>query len=239
MNDASLLTCYHALFRQVRDRLSQLKPKEEVRVFVYPCAGPELGTARGFLMHGEERPTGKIDPAQSAPVSDDEQLALTKLSPVSVLHVGEYVHIGLESRRSGFLHLFNFGTGGKPKRLIPNTSDAPLTELPADRLVFVTPNHGSSPHLPLRQTFRELGDRQGTRLGKANNFPEGILALITSGQIRIEAGDLHSDWRTSYRGGSAWDQGEVLAGADAGLSRLLKSVDWDWGYLEVPVVEQA
>lgn len=237
MNDASLLICYHALFRQVRDRLTQLKPGQEVRVFVYPCAGPEIGTARGFLMHGEERPAAQIDPVQSAPVGTQEQVALTKLKPVSVLHVGEYVHIALESRQSGFLHLFNFGTGGKPERLIPNTSEVSLTQVPADRLVFVTPNHGYSPHLPQRQTFRELGDGQGNRLGKANHYPEGILALITSGQIRIEAGDLHSDWRTSYRGGSSWEQGEVLSEAENALGCLLKSVDWAWGYLEVPVVE--
>lgn len=239
--DDTLLAYRHTLIEQVIERFNTAWPRREVQLFLFPCVAADVGSARGFVKQGEERPTLCMDTQQGAPVSDVEKAKLSNLNPVQELRVGEHIHIAVESNFAGFLHLFNFGTDGRVAKLFPHSPESAL-EVPASKTVFVTPSQGCSPFVKERIAFREMGDGHANQVGKANGYPERVFALVMARKVAVEAGDLHPDWHvfdSSYRGvgESAWDQGEVIDGTRDEFSRRFRLGECAWGYLEVPVVD--
>jgi len=237
----SVLAFRQALICRVLEQFREMKPEPEVRLLIYPCVHESLASARGFVMHGEPRPPLSWDDQASAPLADEDKESLSDLQPVKELRVGEYIHLALESERAGYLHLFNFGTSGDVAKLFPHKATS-AREVPLSRRVFVTPNRDISRFMKGRGPFQELGDGQRNRLGRANGYPERLLALVMKRKVAVRASDLHPDWHVfdeHYRsaGGSGWDDDEAVAEESSEFSQKFPVHEWGWGYVEVPVVD--
>ena len=226
----NLLGYRHALIHQTIERFTVARPLQEVSLFLFPCATAQPGSARGFVsnqMEAVPRLTG-----------DAVLQGLVKtLGRVAELCVGDYVHIAVESRLAGRLHLFNFGTSGDVARL-QLSNHRETMELPAGRAVLVTAGESD-----VRTACRELGDSEEGRLGRANGHPERLLALVTEKPTTITAGDLHPEWlpfdhRFRSVAANPWTSGTVRsATAENTFLGTIGNNAWAWGWVEVSVVD--
>jgi len=150
---------------------------------------------------------------------------------VNSLRVGEHMHLVVNSNRPGYLHMFNLGMSGSVAKLFPHMPDQ-AQYIPAGRRLFITQS-GASPFT--RGPYRELGDSSDPRtLGKANGYPERILAIVVDSHVNIKASDLHPDWAkydTSYRDAGGWG----VVQDETSWFWHLPSVTWTWGIIEIPV----
>jgi len=229
----------HGRIQAVLARFRAAKPVERVKIILYPCTNQALGSMRGFCKKGEERPTGGVDTKVCASLHTDEIEAIEQARPIESLVIGDFLHIVVQSDRAGFLHLFNFGTSGDVARLFPHHSDSAI-RIPQTSQVFVTATHGRSPFSDEKQPYREVGDSVTDSLGNANGYPERLLAIVTSNKAGIAADGFDPEWScyaTRYRGATGWDQVFDTAEERASFWTQMPLDEWEWGLLEVPVVE--
>lgn len=234
----SLLAYRHAIAEEAIGRLQAAHPDQQIRLNLFACAGPQIISARGFCSN-KPGPLRELEVFEGV-VPSGSPRGLAGLGPVTELLVGEHIHISMESGVSGFLHLFNLGTNGDVARLSPPENEPPR-EIPAGRHLLITPHHGVSPFVAHRTPYRELGDSAGGCLGKANGYPERLLALVLKSPVLVEADDLHPEWRVfqhRYRNAGSPIHQEAPIGADEGedLPQKLGN-DWAWGCVAVPVVD--
>ena len=221
-------------------RFRAVKPVDRVNIILYPCMNPALGSMRGFCKKGEARPVGGVDTKFGASVHTDEIEAIEQARPIETLVIGDFLHIAVQSERSGFLHLFNFGTSGDAAKLFPHQSDSAI-RIPQGSRFFVTATHGHSPFSEEKQPYREVGDCLTDSLGHANGYPERLLAIVTTGRAGIWADSFDPEWSCDeprYRTAAGWDQVLDTSGAQASFWSQMPLDEWEWGLLEVPVVER-
>ncbi|HOX04537.1 MAG TPA: DUF4384 domain-containing protein [Candidatus Paceibacterota bacterium] len=220
--------------------LRKLQPVCAVRVYVVPAPGAELRGMRGFVRHGQPPPCFEPCPESSAPLSSDDLDRLKSACMVDELRVGDYLHILVESDRSGYLHMFNLGMSGRVAKLFPHSPES-TRWIPAQRTLLVTPNEGMSPFVEAAEPYQEKGDSYGDN-GRANGYPERLLAVVTDRQVAVEAGDFHVDWlgfNAHYRGlDSEWDRGAVTDSLTGRFETKHGREGWGWGLFEIPVVDR-
>lgn len=228
----------------VVERLQQSKPEEDVQVLLLACNSAGVSSYRGLCMHGGTRPVAikKEVPAPVHAVSSSAsnlqaaslptEISSIELMPqVNSLRVGEYMHVVVTSERPGYLHMFNLGMSGSVAKLFPHTPDRAQYIMGGKRL-FITQGNAS----PFTSgMYRELGDSSNTsQLGKANGYPERLLAIVIDEHVNIKAGDFHPSWSVfdaSYRSAENW--GTVQD--DTSWFWKLPPSAWSWGIIEVPV----
>jgi len=244
----------------VVERFRQSGAPEGIEVLLLACNGPGVGSYRGICMHGGKRPVAVKREATPPPVPSHllapnrvqpppipshlltpapvqppplppEIQAVDSMPQVNSLRVGEHMHLVVNSDQPGYLHMFNLGMSGSVAKLFPH---APKDALPitAGRRFFITQS-GVSPFTS--GPYRELGDSSNPRqLGKANGYPERILAIVVGDHVNVKASDLHPDWAkfdTTYRGTGGWG----VVQDETSWFWHLPSVTWTWGIIEIPV----
>ena len=84
----------------------------------------------------------------------------------------------------------------------------------------------------------EIGDgRCSADLGRANGYPERILAIVTKENICIKASDLHQAWDCfdhSFRRNDGWENVEKKNSWFWELSQG----EWEWGHIEAVVKDK-
>jgi len=232
----------------VVERFRQSKRQEEIEILLLACGGPGLGSYRGICMHGGKRPVAVKQEAPSPPplppMPHVSQSAVVQPPPlpaelanaaampqVDSLRVGEHMHLVVNSDRPGYLHMFNLGMSGSVAKLFPHTPEK-AQYIPAGRRLFITQT-GVSPFTT--GPYRELGDSSNPQTqGKANGYPERILAVVLDSHVNVKAGDLHPDWTkfdTTYRGTGSWG----VVRDETSWFWHLPSATWTWGIIEIPV----
>lgn len=235
-NDIPLISRQTIVLQVVR-RLEELKP-QTVQICLLPCSRSGLTSARGYISS-----CGKAAPPNQIWTREGDAFLPAKLPPdlpiLDAIRIGEFAHLCVENCWSGYLHVFNIGTNGGVRRLTPPASHLPKP-ISENRPVLVTPNGAGSIYMAGHEPCRELGDSGGNELGRANGYPERVLAMVTAKRVEIETGDLHPDWKSLCAAGRAatsdsWTQGEVTPAKEPRFPSRLAPGDWAWGLVEAKV----
>lgn len=134
------------------------------------------------------------------------------LRRIDALRVGEGLHVLIDAPAAGHLHLFNLGSSGNARRMLPRPGEAP-PRVEANRVFLASP----------------AGDAGWVEQGPANGFPERVLAVITAEPASLPATCLHP----------SWDDAALARGFEAPLVEPMLSAwpaqAWAWGICEAPV----
>lgn len=90
------------------------------------------------------------------------------------LHLGQELQVVVSSPQSGYLHLFNLGSSGEVRRMLPRPGAAPAA---------LAPGH---PYLALASP-----DSPWIEKGPLNGFPERVLAIVTTEPNSVLPSALH------------------------------------------------
>jgi hypothetical protein len=246
-NDTKL-QARHGRISEVLNWFRSAKPEHEGLITLE--AAPEENTAamRGFCKSGETPPVMETVPStEETPFEPNQDSGGHPMRPeqITSLRIGEWMRIGIHSPFVGFAHVFNLGTDGWPAKIFVSEGavERPIAQLPAGRSVYLNQG-GWVDGAAGAKAYREIGDGTVESPGKPNGHPERILAIVLKADESLVAGDLHdhNDWKKQdavFRGGGkgAWSGGKVIREARNRFLRTHSDDDWEWGFLELPVVD--
>lgn len=221
-------------FDALRDRLKTEYADRAAKwgINIYPCATAAPRSCRGTCL-ALPKPAAAGQPQVDESEMPAELKDEAHLPEIKELHVGDYLHVAVTSPVSGVLHLFNLGTSGTVAKLLPHAK-ASTQRVAANTRYFVTGGMAST----FRQDpYIERGASANGGPGRANGFPERLLAIVETGAETpgVEATDLNPEWsrfNAVYRG----TKGNWTSGPAATRPDFWSRPDWVWGYIEVPVV---
>jgi hypothetical protein len=199
-----------AVIRQVLQGLATAQaPTVRVGLFARIADGPD--GIRG-LLNLAPRPSppssGSVDESGLPPAFRDEG------SPsLSSVRLGHELHVVVSAPTAGYLHLFNLGSSGDVRRMLPRPGDSP-TALEAARAHLASP----APAMPWVEK------------GPLNGFPERVLAVVTSQLQAVPPSSLHPSFNDA-----AYARGFGPAVID-GLLAAWPGSAWSWGCCEARIV---
>jgi hypothetical protein len=195
-----------AVIRQVLESLAAAKaPTVRVRLFATIAEGPN--GIRGLLNPAPRppiSPSGGVDESDLPPAFREEGRPSLRS-----LRLGQELHVVLSAPTRGYLHLFNLGSSGEVRRMLPRPGELPAV-LEADRACLALP----SPSMPWVEK------------GPLNGFPERVLAVVTTQPQAVPPSCLHPSFNDA-----AYARGFGPPIIDA-LLAAWPSATWSWGACE-------
>ena len=128
------------------------------------------------------------------------------------MRLGAELRLAVNVPRPGFLHLFNLGSSGEVRRMLPRPGQRPTAVEPG-RDILLSPTSSA----------------QWIEEGPANGFPERVLAVVTVEARAVLPSCLHPSWNDS-----AYTRGFGLPVVESRLSAW-PTAAWDWGYCEAAI----
>jgi hypothetical protein len=180
-------------------------PVIRVRLFALISPGPR--GIRGLLN------PDPLPAAQSPSTVDESALPPgfreDGMQNVASLRIGNELHVVVSAPTRGYLHLFNLGSSGDVRRMLPRPGEPPSAVDPGRA-------HLSSPAPAIPWIEK----------GPANGFPERVLAVVTAEPKAVPPSCLHPSWNDL-----AYTRGFGPPVIEPRLSAW-PAATWSWGFCE-------
>jgi hypothetical protein len=198
-----------AVIRQLLQSLAAAQtPAVQVRLLARINGGP--AGIRGILNPSPRPAVPPPQPVDESPLPppfrEDASPSLTSL------RLGHELHVVVTSARRGYLHLFNLGSSGEARRMLPRPGETPVLLEPGRAHLA-----SAAPGAPWVEQ------------GPVNGFPERILAIVTAQSSSVPASFLHPSFSDA-----AVARGFSPPMVDA-LLAAWPAADWAWGDCEARV----
>lgn len=196
----------------IRQMLQSLAGAQAPAVQVRLLARIAEGTAgiRGILNPSPRPAAPPPPPVDESPLPPPFR---SEASPsLDSLRVGHELHVVVTASRRGYLHLFNLGTSGDARRMLPRPNEAPALLEPGR--AYLASASGTTPWI---------------EQGPVNGHPERILAIVTAQPSSVPASLLHP----------SFSDGAVVRGFSPPMVDALlaawPAADWAWGCCDARV----
>lgn len=199
-----------AAIRQLLESLADAQAPT-VGVRLVARIGPGAAGLRGIL-----NPAPRPAPAP-VPRADESDVPLpfreTGLASLPALRLGHELHVVVTTPRRGYLHLFNLGSSGEVRRMLPRPGEPPAALEPGRA------------HLALPAPGQPWVEK-----GPLNGHPERVLAVVTAEAKAVPASSLHPSFSDA-----AFTRGGFSAPVVDAVLPAWPAATWSWGFCEARV----